>query len=177
MVETSSVMNKITYDIQKIKNRIVNQSVSITKNNAAMAQITDNIDKLKRYVEKQASSVSLSFLQEIPLDSEELLQINKVIRGIAAHINLLSMSAAIVTAHALNTGNEFAVVADEIRALAVSSGEQAKTIGFTLKEIKSVIDKSNEITGNKVLEFKPIDSPENRNLDYLLQEISLLKVA
>ena len=60
MTDTASTMNKITSNIQNVKERMINQSASVTETNATMEQITVNIDKLNNHVEVQSSSVSRS---------------------------------------------------------------------------------------------------------------------
>jgi len=60
MVQTASAMNQITANIQSIKNRIMNQSASVTETSSTMEQITSNINKLNGYVGKQSASVAQS---------------------------------------------------------------------------------------------------------------------
>jgi len=60
MSETAAAINEITSNIQSIKDRIINQSASVTETNATMEQITVNIDKLNGHVELQTNSVSRS---------------------------------------------------------------------------------------------------------------------
>jgi methyl-accepting chemotaxis protein len=60
MNETASAINEITANIQSIKERVINQSSSVTETNATMEQITVNIDKLKGQVDRQSSSVAQS---------------------------------------------------------------------------------------------------------------------
>jgi methyl-accepting chemotaxis protein len=50
------------------------------------------------------------------------------------------------------------VVADEIRKLAESSGEQSKTISGVLKKIKDSIDKITKSTNAVLLKFEAIDN-------------------
>jgi methyl-accepting chemotaxis protein len=50
------------------------------------------------------------------------------------------------------------VVADEIRKLAESSGEQSKTISAVLKKIKESIDKITVSTNAVLTKFEAIDS-------------------
>jgi methyl-accepting chemotaxis protein len=60
MSQTASASNEITVNIQNIKDRITNQSASVTETNAAMERITVNIDRLNNEVDQQSESVAHS---------------------------------------------------------------------------------------------------------------------
>jgi methyl-accepting chemotaxis protein len=60
MTETDAAINEITANIQSIKGRVINQSASVTETNATMEQITVNIDKLSGHVDRQSASVAQS---------------------------------------------------------------------------------------------------------------------
>jgi len=58
MNETASAVNQITANIQSIKERVINQSASVSETHATMEQVTVNINKLNVHVEKQSTHVS-----------------------------------------------------------------------------------------------------------------------
>ena len=58
MNETSASVTEITANIQSIKNRIMNQSASVSETHATMEQIVDNIRKLSEHVESQSAHIS-----------------------------------------------------------------------------------------------------------------------
>jgi methyl-accepting chemotaxis protein len=150
------------------------QSASVTKSSSAVEEMLANIQSVTQTLFKNGESVTeltsasdlgreslqwaASSIREIAHDSEGLLEINKVMKEIASETNLLSMNAAIESAHAGVAGKGFAVVADEIRKLAESSSAQSKTISAVLKKIKGSIDKVSESTGATLIRFKVIDS-------------------
>jgi methyl-accepting chemotaxis protein len=76
MTETAAAINKITANIQSIKDRVVNQSASVTETNATMEQITVNIDKLDSHVDRQSASVvqSSSAIEEMLANIQSVTQ-------------------------------------------------------------------------------------------------------
>ena len=58
MNETAASVNEMTSNIQSIKQRIINQSASVTETHATMEQITQNINKLDKNVVRQSENVS-----------------------------------------------------------------------------------------------------------------------
>jgi methyl-accepting chemotaxis protein len=91
----------------------------------SIAQIHALVDDIR------SSGVSLDSLQQ---DVSSIVSVLGVIRSIAEQTNLLALNAAIEAARAGEAGRGFAVVADEVRALA--SRTQAST-----QEIQGMIDR------------------------------------
>jgi methyl-accepting chemotaxis protein len=60
MSQTTAAINEINENIHTIKERIINQSASVTETGQTMQQITQNINKLNDHVEAQSASVAQS---------------------------------------------------------------------------------------------------------------------
>ncbi|MFH1154163.1 MAG: methyl-accepting chemotaxis protein [Pseudomonadota bacterium] len=116
---------------------------SMTKQNASNASQADNLmTEANQVVEKANTSMGQLTLsmQEISKASEETSKIIKTIDEIAFQTNLLALNAAVEAARAGEAGAGFAVVAEEVRNLAMRSAEAAKNtatlIEGTVKKIK-----------------------------------------
>ncbi|MBI9088349.1 MAG: chemotaxis protein [Desulfobacterium sp.] len=124
---------------------------SMTKQNAENAGQADTLMTEANQVVQRANSsmehLTLS-MEEISKASNETSKIIKTIDEIAFQTNLLALNAAVEAARAGEAGAGFAVVAEEVRNLAMRSAEAAKTtaelIEGTVKKIKDGSDLVNQ---------------------------------
>lgn len=82
-------------------------------------------------------------LGEVMNQLDQIKEIVTIINSVSAQTNLLSMNAAIESAHAGEYGKGFAVVAEEIRSLAISTANNAKKITESIKRTIEAVTEAN----------------------------------
>jgi methyl-accepting chemotaxis protein len=125
----------------------INEIVSMTKQNAENARFADHLISENTGLVEQADQSMLDLDRSMKHISEAGLEIGKIIKAIdeiAFQTNLLALNAAVEAARAGEAGAGFAVVANEVRSLALKSTEASKT---TADLIKNTIDKIEQGSG------------------------------
>jgi methyl-accepting chemotaxis protein len=123
----SSAIEELAASIRSIENS------SISADNHIQELVHSSLEEKKRLSETAAA------MRLVEQESQALAEMNKVISDVATQTNLLSMNAAIEAAHAGETGKGFAVVAQEIRKLAETTAQQAKSSGDALLSVQKRI--------------------------------------
>lgn len=93
------------------------------------------INQLAQEVESASSTI-----QTLEQETANIGAVLEVIKGIAEQTNLLALNAAIEAARAGEQGRGFAVVADEVRALAARTQESTKDIQTMIQRLRNGVD-------------------------------------
>lgn len=113
-----------------------------TEANRHMQETQKIVEKAYIYMEKMKKS-----MEDISASGKEISNIVKTIDDIAFQTNLLSLNASVEAARAGEAGAGFAVVANEVRNLALRAAEAAKN---TSQKVDGVLGKIND--GSKLVE-------------------------
>ena len=149
------------------------QSGAISQTSSSIEEITANIGSVARIIEeRKKQSVHLLHtvrnggdkvqltnekIRDISREVANISEIIEIINGIADQTSLLSMNAAIESAHAGEAGKGFAVVAEEIRTLAEGTTEHAGKIGGLLNSMVEKIQDGLKASDESRSSFDQID--------------------
>jgi len=122
----------------KIKDSIAQLEQNILESQKSVQDITEEADGLASDI-NDIRDVSDLVQNEI----DKTFALVKTIQGIASRSNILTLNASIEAARAGEAGRGFAVVAGEMGKFAHESGDSAKQIDASLKDIIAAVDRLN----------------------------------
>ena len=131
VTEMGIVANEIANNAHLTKDRTDEASTKAVEGKNKLDSTVVNISQLSEELIHAGEEVVL--LQE---KSNGITSVLEVIRGIADQTNLLALNAAIEAARAGEQGRGFAVVADEVRTLAVRTQDSTAEITSIIKELQ-----------------------------------------
>ena len=151
------------------------QITSMTRMNADNAESANQIvGRSAAHIREAASAISRlsDFMSEINRAGEETRQIVSSIEGIAFQTNLLALNAAVEAARAGEQGAGFAVVAREVRNLAVSAADAAQKTAGIIHATAGKIEEGTRLFVNASKAFEDLESG-GRKIGHLVGEIAV----
>ncbi|POR04119.1 hypothetical protein AU468_03870 [Alkalispirochaeta sphaeroplastigenens] len=152
---STTAVTDIDQRIQSLRESIQRQAESVQRSSTAIDVMNGSIQDVTRLSQdrKEAAEKLVQVILQggekinntkdiigsVTAEIDDILEIIEIINAVAEQTNLLSMNAAIESAHAGDAGRGFAVVAEEIRKLAESTSDNAYQIDSLLKSITGKI--------------------------------------
>jgi methyl-accepting chemotaxis protein len=132
VTEMSSAASEIARNCEEAANAAQECQNATTRGEGIFVSTVSSVTQLGTQL--QASSDALRALEQ---SNQNITEILNVIRGIAEQTNLLALNAAIEAARAGEQGRGFAVVADEVRALAKRTQEATEEINQLVDDVRN----------------------------------------
>jgi len=184
-----SSLNSAIYDAQKVAQRVDNnarnQASSIEEISGSVKEVAviteDNVEtanKTNALIKTVEKSISVSSeeierlsreTQALRESSDKTAQIIKTIDGIAFQTNLLALNAAVEAARAGEAGAGFAVVAEEVRNLALRTAESAKSTSDMIEHTIRKIEVNNNIASKVNKEFLELGEKSKEAMDLVVK--------
>ena len=169
--QASTEQNASIRDIMKSVDGFASQIKNNASNTEAANELIKEIDDKTVICNESMVGLEQS-MEKLSKSSSAILQIGSVINDISLQTNLLALNAAVEAARAGEHGKGFAVVADEVRNLAVRSAKSVEETTALVEQSLIDIKTSKQKTSETAEDLREIRE-EMQRVTKLIEEIKL----
>ncbi len=147
--QVATAMNEMTATVQDVARNAesaadsaASADIQAQQGHSVVKQTIERIEELARSIEDSAESI-----ERLKHHSAGIGNVLDVIKNVADQTNLLALNAAIEAARAGEAGRGFAVVADEVRALARRTQQSTSEIEQLIHSLQTGAESAVEVMG------------------------------
>ncbi|WP_460164857.1 methyl-accepting chemotaxis protein [Pseudomonas sp. S1_G07] len=137
--QAATAVNEMTSAVEEVARNAVSTSEASRNATTSAGDGRDLVQETVSAIERMSSDVqaTATLIGDLANESRDIGKVLDVIRGLADQTNLLALNAAIEAARAGEAGRGFAVVADEVRALAHRTQQSTSEIERMIGSIQA----------------------------------------
>jgi len=147
--ELASALEETSSSLEEMSSMTRQNADNAAQAKSLTGEAAQNVVQVGELMNNMATAI-----QDVTKSSEETGKIIKTIDEIAFQTNLLALNAAVEAARAGEAGAGFAVVAGEVRNLAMRSAEAAKNTSELIENTIVTVKRSRELTEQTRVAFK-----------------------
>ncbi|QLF95046.1 methyl-accepting chemotaxis protein [Pseudomonas sp. ABC1] len=148
--QAATAVNEMTTAVEEVAQNAVNTSEASRETDrdtqAGRQQVSQTVESIRQLADDVAGTAGE--VEQLANNVHDISQVLDVIRSIADQTNLLALNAAIEAARAGEAGRGFAVVADEVRALAHRTQQSTQEIEQMIGTIQGGAERSMQAMQN-----------------------------
>lgn len=181
------VISEMNYHVDTLVRGNTVQTKAIENSNKAVNEVVATLDYINKMAEERVKNAgemhnlvadgdekitsTNEILNQVAQQLDEVYEVVTIINNVAEQTNLLSMNAAIESAHAGEAGKGFGVVAEEIRSLAEETSENADKISKVVNTIVEAVENANKSSQSAFVAFEKVSAHADQIVSSL-QEIT-----
>ncbi len=181
------LISEMNYHVDTLLRGNTVQTTAIENSNKAVNEVVSTLDYINKMAEERVKNAgemhnlvadgdekitsTNEILNQVAQQLDEVYEVVTIINNVAEQTNLLSMNAAIESAHAGEAGKGFSVVAEEIRSLAEETAENADKISKVVNTIVDAVENANKSSQSAFVAFEKVSAHADQIVSSL-QEIT-----